>query len=347
MPATAGSDVLALSSSSSSSSSRLDTDKIGFAARLLQVHTQLASLPEELCPASCPSSPIQHSHVQILTERITSAVDVANGDPTHPKWGHVSGMLRMGCTSRGYVGASPGVRVGYRRMTDVKDVDWLIPDAEAEWSEYERRWGEQARRSLPPGDKSSKYWKSDHPVEEGQPLPKSGSKAELIKKKVSAWQAKIVYDATDIPSLPVGEGDTRKVDKGKGKDTGRPMGVTQSSLNFAVVKPSNSSGMHKPKQTSVTPDVAATEKPSHLQVVRKPSLADQAEQQPATRAMPEPAAARIADLSEMVRVCAFEIADLADKWNRTSYRRLSRLNCIHQHHNRRGMAKWAGISLHL
>ncbi|OCH86175.1 hypothetical protein OBBRIDRAFT_838353 [Obba rivulosa] len=281
-------------SSSSSSGSYPLADRIGVAQRLRQAHSRLSALPEALCPASGPSSPIQRGHDTLLKDRIISAVTITGNDTTHPKWGHVSRLLRMGCTSRGYVGVAPDVRVGLGQEAEIEDAEWFLPDGEAAWSEYEKKWEERVRQNDPARFQPSKYWK--------ELCPKAGSKAELIKEKVLAWQAKVVHDPDASPSLSLDEDQshTRKVDKGKARDTGLPVAMTQSPLGFQVVKSSIAAGKRKDHSTSIASDIAAAEDRSHGWVGRIPSPANEIEGRRATHLRPEMAiAAQIADLSEM------------------------------------------------
>jgi len=226
-------------SEATSSTSHVTVD---YAKRLAQACTDFASLPEDLCPASCPPSPTADMRIGQLTDSILEAVSIAGCDPTHPKWGHVSHLVQLGCTSRGYVGALPGVRVGDMRKANIRHVEWTLPETDEQWWEYERQWGHAFLRAPHTKGTTSKYWK--HAPEEveaqtgSRPIQKGGSKAELIREKITTWQATIVPEAADpsATSHTASECMSQAGDKGKGMEKLSEISKSQSSLGFSVVK---------------------------------------------------------------------------------------------------------------
>ncbi|EMD34267.1 hypothetical protein CERSUDRAFT_125460 [Gelatoporia subvermispora B] len=292
MDAHLNSDQSAASSSSSSSSSHPIADCAEVADRLRRARERLADVPEVLCPSSCPPSPVQHGHNKSIEAKLKSAMSAAGNDPTHPKWGHVSFMLRTACTSRGYVGAAPGIRIGQGRKLAVDNVAWQLPDTEVEWDEYEKKWDEWTRQRDLSSAKTSKFWPKD--------TPQRPSKAELVKEKVSAWQAKITHDGLEDPASPLEATHlSRVIDKGKAKDTGRLAVMKQSPLGFVVVKPSTSSQKHTKDISHIVPDATVVDGFAHDRAVRNPFPANSAAQRSSKLLQPPTAAARIGDLSEM------------------------------------------------
>lgn len=197
--------------------------------------------------------------IQRLSEAITDAINAAGGDPTHPKWGHVSRLVKLGCTSRGYVGAAPGVRVGDTRKVIIHDVHWMLPETEEEWRDYERKWGHKFQRDLATGGRVSKYWRqpSEEPLEHEPPKVSQlgGTKFELVQEKVTAWQATVPpakggpsgSNTTEVPHPP------KNTDKGKAKVKAKTVEASgsQGSLGFSVVKRSGIT-VGKPEKRSHT-----------------------------------------------------------------------------------------------
>lgn len=231
------------STSLPSSVSQNINDGLRLAQRLSQRHLDIVSLPQELYPASA-TYPRDEARVDRINHAIAYAMTLTEGDLTHPKWGYVSRLMHLACTSRGYVGAAPGVRAGDKRKFEVEGVEWMIPETIDEWREYERKWGHKFRRATLDAGKVSKYWRVVPERDERQDSTKvvpPVSKAEIIREKVTTWQAAVLPAGDDI-STSKGSTETpiTKVDKGKGKarDLDPPMqgDRAQRPLAFTVVK---------------------------------------------------------------------------------------------------------------
>ncbi|EJF58036.1 hypothetical protein DICSQDRAFT_139855 [Dichomitus squalens LYAD-421 SS1] len=223
-------------------------------------HANFISLPEELCASSRPSSPTSEERVSEMRSHMAHLVNLASGDPTNPKWGYVSRFAHLGCTSRGYILAECGVRIGDGRKVNVgKKFKWELPETEEGWEAYQRRWEEAAAaeeersrlksKSAAKASKTSKYF--DRVTEETEPPSRPSSKAEVVREKVERWQARVVTVAAahNVPMSPETATSLHpaSVEKGKTADKG---GKIQVSLGFPVVKrPSATSG----KWTSSAP----------------------------------------------------------------------------------------------
>ncbi|KAI0927779.1 hypothetical protein AcW2_003979 [Taiwanofungus camphoratus] len=313
-----------MASSSSTSLSSVAADRLGYGERLSKAHLNIASLPEELCPPSYPLSRLSSMRIEALSQRIMNAVAVAGGDTTNPKWGHVSRLVKMGCTSRGYVGAASGVKVGDLRKAHVKGVHFELPGTEEEWWEYEKRWADRALQGSEDQGRTSKYWNTlpGHAVEEGsgQPVRTITTKAAIVREKVINWQATIVDVQEDAP-LPAEEAQQfKKSEKGKEKEKITDSTKSQKSLGFPVVK---RSGVlkDKPTKTCVQAESGVLTVESEFA-----SPADVAMLSPAQQGDHETVAdadqrkssppgsseqARISDLSEMLRTSTPQPADTA------------------------------------
>lgn len=314
-----------MASSSSTSLSSVAADRLGYGERLSKAHLNIASLPEELCPPSYPLSRLSSMRIEALSQRIMNAVAVAGGDTTNPKWGHVSRLVKMGCTSRGYVGAASGVKVGDLRKAHVKGVHFELPGTEEEWWEYEKRWADRALQGSEDQGRTSKYWNTlpGHAVEEGsgQPVRTITTKAAIVREKVINWQATIVDVQEDAP-LPAEEAQQfKKSEKGKEKEKITDSTKSQKSLGFPVVK---RSGVlkDKPTKTCVQAEFGVLTVESEFA-----SPADVAMLSPAQQGDHETVAdvdqrkssppgsseqARISDLSEMVSVFSYRTKDCAN-----------------------------------
>ena len=130
-----------MNAASSSSASTESEEPVSLQDLLAQRHANYITLPEELCPASRPTSPAANERVAALKAEVVALVHVAGGDTTNPKWGYIPRRLRLACTSRGYGGAPPHGRMGEGRTADVgKDFEWEMPETEEGWAVYEERW---------------------------------------------------------------------------------------------------------------------------------------------------------------------------------------------------------------
>ncbi|KAI0628857.1 hypothetical protein C8Q77DRAFT_1067215 [Trametes polyzona] len=242
----------------SSAPSLMSAPEVRLSELVERMHANYISLPEVLCATSRPSSPKSEARSAAWKSQVVHALQVAGGDTTHPKWGYVSRITKLPCTSRGYVGIAAGVRVGEGRKVDVgQDFQWMLPEAEAEWTSCERRWTEAAdvtKTTNVKGNHSekatrtSKYWSK--PTEEQAEASSSRSarvprKADLIREKIERWQAQVATEPTapmeplDAPLLQgmvhLSQPTVADTAKAKAKSGEK----VQASLGFRVVKRSS------------------------------------------------------------------------------------------------------------
>ncbi|KAI0062145.1 hypothetical protein BV25DRAFT_1991784 [Artomyces pyxidatus] len=192
--------------SASSSGTSTAPGPSAYSSRLSHLHLSIASVPYELCPPS-PSSDIDQETVAELRKQIRNAVVVAHHDPTSGKWGHVSTLVKLGCTRGRYEG------VGRQRalVAPADDAQYLLAETDQEWLDWEA--------------KREKH-RLEHPV----PLLKAAPtalKSETVVEKVKKWQA-------TVPAVPVSQPQSQAEIPVAGA-TKRP-----SPLGFPVVKRSNS-----------------------------------------------------------------------------------------------------------
>ncbi|EPS98344.1 hypothetical protein FOMPIDRAFT_96290 [Fomitopsis schrenkii] len=178
------------------------------------------------------------SRAEGLKQAIVDAVTMANSNPTHPKWGHVTRMAKLHCTRRGYKSAGEGIRIGATQKATISKVEWVLPEIEEDWDRYVRRWG----KKFDTRHRASKYFQT----EEADAIEQSPArKAEIIRERITTWQANIVPMEEDpVPPqddvLPIPVEDTATsiiaVNKGKAKETANQEGLSQSALGFTVGK---------------------------------------------------------------------------------------------------------------
>ena len=213
-----------------------------------RMNTNYIMLPEELCAASRPASPSSDARTADWKSQVSYALRLAEGDTTHPKWGHVSRITQLACTSRRYIGVAPGVRMGDGRAVILDNkFEWALPETEERWKRYEKKWEKavQAEKSTskaktsPGAVKTSKYWSKHAPEKAASSSsrpPPSPSKAEVVRKKIERWQAEVVTEVEDVQAASEvvhSQGDKAT---GKTKSTHPPGEKVQTSLGFRVVK---------------------------------------------------------------------------------------------------------------
>ncbi|KAI0074698.1 hypothetical protein K474DRAFT_1773814 [Panus rudis PR-1116 ss-1] len=266
--------------------------------RLSRAYNLLASLPEELAPNSCPPSPHTQSkseeRIDQLRETILDAVTNANAEPANPKWTHVTRLVQMASTSRGYVGCAPGVRMGDMTPVEAEGFDCAFPATEQEWSECEKKWEKCNKRKGKGREepRSSKYFADKHSV--------SNQKAISVRQKVEIWQAKLVIEETQSQQSRNPNADVRAgVGSAHGDLGSQAKGAStskrQSPLSFPVVKhAANHGSKPAPRYPSSSPIDANAEAPR----TAEPPIVKQVD-----RSSLEPGAAQkapgISDVSEM------------------------------------------------
>ncbi|KAI0823826.1 hypothetical protein BC628DRAFT_481262 [Trametes gibbosa] len=243
-------------SSSSGGFSFIQTTDVPLSDLVDRMHANFVTLPEELCAASRPASPSSEARTAAWKNQIVHALQIAAGDTSHPKWGYVSRITKPVCTSRGYVGVAPGVKVGHGSKVKVgEDYQWVLPEVEKDWAGCEKKWEEaidsqkikMAAKASPQATRISKYWSK---TPEAQPTASSShavqvpKKAALIREKVERWQAQVAKDPEDQPaSQPTDVSQSPRIDKArpkaKAKVTHMISEKVQVPLGFPVVKRSS------------------------------------------------------------------------------------------------------------
>ncbi|KAK7679605.1 hypothetical protein QCA50_017316 [Cerrena zonata] len=287
-----------------SQSSRNSTSrhKTNFIEQLSVAHKEFAALPDELLPSSCPSSPRAELRSVLFREKLIGAVNASNGEPSNPKWGLVHRMLRMGCTSRGYRGAAPGVRVGDTRAIDVRDYRWVLPEKEEQWNRCEERWKERRQTSVDKqAARASKYWAKKQ-IEVKPSLPRADdqwpkSRSQRIREKVQNWQARLISSVEETPSQTSSSNDIAKPTTEK--EIVPPVVSRQTSLVFPASKHGavgakggplrDAPSMDPQMPTSSLMEVDPAPEVDHVKPADHTPSEDRAEQPPAN----------IADVSEM------------------------------------------------
>ncbi|KAI0782109.1 hypothetical protein C8Q75DRAFT_811956 [Abortiporus biennis] len=261
--------------------------RLSYSERLSRQHAQLSSMSTEIFPPSRPSSPMSNSRSERLKASLIEAIKGASADVTHPKWNHVSSMVRMACTSRGFRGAATGVRVGETVQVKKGDYEFVIPEEEKEWEELELKWknriiekepatssivdnGKVTTRTANKKPVTSKYWPDKHDdllavAESQEPVP-IASKADRVRAKVARWQAKVVdEDANRNPEHPRDAPASQRVSSQTKVETKR-----QSPLTFQVMKHLNAAGKAGPSNS-----VPSSQKDTQIQT-RTPTDAEMA-----------------------------------------------------------------------
>ncbi|KAF9239088.1 hypothetical protein BU15DRAFT_74778 [Melanogaster broomeanus] len=227
---------------------------------LRDLHLFLSTKDDVLSPPSRPNSPTFDHRVQKLEEAVREAFDAAGGEPADGRWTHVSQMLKMGCVRRRYW----SVYEDDERPTE-EDVEWILPDGEEEWIEWEKK--RQENRGLKGKTKASQQiggasssvapnsghpnlanlvelGKSQGPVLEGAVQPVSPTTLHKANEKVRRWQATMdteISPDTAIRSSPASTnaGAAKPIAKGA------PGQQKSHALGFPVVKRVVASTMDK------------------------------------------------------------------------------------------------------
>ncbi|KAH7890124.1 hypothetical protein F5I97DRAFT_1924637 [Phlebopus sp. FC_14] len=220
---------------------------------LRDVHLFLSTQGELLSPPSRPSSPNFNDRVENLRKSIQDAFDATGGEPASGKWTHVSEKLKLGCVKGGY----SSNRTEDKRGT--KDgVEWILPDEEEVWIEWEREREERRQRKgkgkapqqfgsiaslIAPAPGPSNHANLTELGRSQDPAPVDDvpavSPATLLRaqEKVIKWQAtippEVLSDVGRDQALPSSNGGSVR-SASKGKVLGQEK--THSSLGFPVIK---------------------------------------------------------------------------------------------------------------
>ncbi|KIK93564.1 hypothetical protein PAXRUDRAFT_828839 [Paxillus rubicundulus Ve08.2h10] len=180
---------------------------------LRDVHLFLSTQNDVLSPPSRSNSPAFDHRVQKLREAVQVIFDVAGGEPANGMWTHLSQVLKMGCVRGRHWSLSE-----YDQGPLEEDTEWILPDEEEEWIEWERK--RQEIRRLKGKMKASQQIPSVHSsialdpshsnrahsaalVRSEDPLL-AGSQIQVVssttllkaKEKVRNWQATMASDVS-------------------------------------------------------------------------------------------------------------------------------------------------------
>ncbi|KAF9228971.1 hypothetical protein BS17DRAFT_772830 [Gyrodon lividus] len=222
-----------------------------YAELLRDVHLFLSTQSDVLSPPSRPNSPNFDHRVKKLREAVRETFDAAGGESANGMWTHVSQMLKMG----GLRGRYWSVYQDNQRPPE-EDLQWILPDEEDEWIEWEKK-REEIRRlkgkmkasqqvsnvtaSIAPDSRKPNHANLMEPGRSQDPAPTRAvpavSPATLLKakEKVRKWQATmapdISPDTTSSSPASMSVGATQSTAKGKalGQQGSRALG-------FPVIK---------------------------------------------------------------------------------------------------------------
>lgn len=190
-------------SSSVSSALSVGATKLSYHELLAQARVNFQRLPEELRAASCSPPPQLNTGIVLWRQRVEELVGEAGGDPSSSKWGHLSRVLRLRCTSRGYVGAARTIRVGDIHPSSPKqNFAQQLFDTEEEWWEYERQLGERqesVQASAPLGNSYSRHPNLQTDGHQELLLEQRKTKVAMAKEKVIVWQAQMTAEESFSP----------------------------------------------------------------------------------------------------------------------------------------------------
>lgn len=216
---------------------------------LRDIHLFLSTQSDMLSPPSRPTSPLSDRRVQKVRDEIQNVFKATEGGASSGKWTRVNQTLKLGCVR----GRNWSVS-GTGPCAPEEDTNWILPDEESEWIEWEKKREENRRlkgktnASQQIGSAASAAPDSQKPnhasfAELPQPygvarerLPPGVTRSTLraAKEKVTKWQESVVWHDSTSGSSPASTRAVGAATAGKGK-TERPQ--RSRTLGFAVIKP--------------------------------------------------------------------------------------------------------------
>lgn len=234
---------------------------------LRDVHLFLSTQNDMLSPPSRPSSPLFDHRAQKVKDKIHDIFNETEGDTSCGKWIRASQSLKLGCVRGRHWSVSQADPCPPEQIAD-----WILPDEESEWIEWEKK-REESRRlkaktntsqeigssALAAPDSHNPSYASfagpsqPHDMARHRPPPGvSPSTLRAAKDKVNRWQASIpseVLHDTTRGSSPASTREAAEAAEGKGEIT-RPQRTR--TLDFAVVKPTAKSLVGKRRKGSLS-----------------------------------------------------------------------------------------------
>lgn len=165
------------SPSSSGSTSNIDArlTAASYSSRLSELHLALATLPAEICPSSRESSPTSRARSQALQLEIEDAVS---------KGRYTGDLCKTRYSRRGIASMYTGLVAKGGATTEMEGVQYILPDTEEEWFEWERKRAE------------SRSGRTRSHTSENNPSVGGPSKTPL-RDKVMVWQAGVKGDSPE------------------------------------------------------------------------------------------------------------------------------------------------------
>lgn len=227
------------------------TKQQSYAEFLRDVHLFLSTQNDVLSPPSRPNSPLFDHRVQKVRDEIQDVFHATGGATSSGKWTRVSQTLKLGCV-RGRPWSVPKAD-----PCTPEDTNWILPDEESEWIEWEKK-EEESRRlkakinvsqqidstasAVPDTQKPNhaileRLSQSDAVARERLPRGVSPATLRSAKEKVRKWQASVVSEPwhhTTRGSSSTSTGAVVAAIPAEGKTEGPQRTRT---LDFAVVKP--------------------------------------------------------------------------------------------------------------
>ena len=226
-------------------------DTSNYVDLLCDIHLCLSARGEILAPPSRPSSPHFDERVSRLRENVREAFLDAKGEPASGMWTQLSEQLKMGCV-RGNAG--PATATDDEVATE-QDVEWLLPETEQEWFEWEAKREQQKRLktrpsismrqdddSVPPASDQLEYTSSiatrQMAVSEQGVSSVSPSTIFWTKEKVEKWRPTTGLNSASTSDVQRSQSLTLKEEVGGAVVKGKAPTLVKgsASLNFPVVK---------------------------------------------------------------------------------------------------------------
>ena len=222
-----------------------------YVKHLRDVHLFLSTQSDVLSPPSRPSSPMFDLHVQKVKDKIHDIFNTTGAEISSGKWTRASQILKLGCARGRHWSLSQVDPCALEQ-----DANWILPDEESEWVEWEKK-REENRRLKAKTNASQPIGIAVPPTSDSQPshasftgpsqpsdtmrsrCPPGVSPKTLrvAREKVKKWRESMASDAWhDMPrgSSPASARDVVAGAEGK-RETAKPQ--RSRTLDFAVVKP--------------------------------------------------------------------------------------------------------------
>lgn len=239
---------------------------------LRDIHLFLSTQSDMLSPPSRPSSPMFDQRVQKVRDEIKNVINATEGEMSSGKWTRVNQTLKLGCVRGRHWSVS-----GAGPCPPEEDTNWILPDEEPEWIEWEKKREESRRlkgktnvsqqtdtatsialdlQKISQATFANQLSGAYNSARELRPRDVSPTTLRAAKEKVKKWQASIGAEVRHITSSSPASASTRVVvatTAAKGKTKKPPRSRT---LDFAVIKPVAKSIIEKKGKGSLSRPIA-------------------------------------------------------------------------------------------